>query len=117
MVTPAELPQHLEERVRTLRNTTSRDGHVLYWMHHAVRGHENPALDVAILIARALDRPLLVYQGLSGRHRFNSDRHHCFIMEGARDVATELAERGVSHAFFLFFFNSQLPLNKRRRGR
>jgi hypothetical protein len=29
--------------------------------------------------------PLLVYQGLAGRHRFNADRHHAFILEGARD--------------------------------
>ena len=70
-------------------------------MHHAARGHENPALDVAILTALDLDLPLLVYQGLGGGHRYDNDRHHTFILEGARDVREELAERGIVHAFHL----------------
>jgi deoxyribodipyrimidine photolyase len=37
----------------------------------------------------------LVYQGLGGRHRFNADRHHAFILEGARDAHRELAGRGI----------------------
>jgi hypothetical protein len=39
---------------------------VLYWMHHAVRGHENPALDAALALGNELDLPALVYQGLGG---------------------------------------------------
>ena len=93
------LPEHLRERVRLLVDRSpdrdaqapSRDGElVIYWMHHAVRGHENPALDVARLLAEALGLPLLVYQGLAGRHRYNADRHHAFILEGARDAHAEL---------------------------
>ena len=63
---------------------------VLYWMHHAVRGHENPALDTALWVADRLQLPTLVYQGLGGRHPYNSDRHHTFILEGAQDVEKEL---------------------------
>ncbi|NIP90023.1 MAG: deoxyribodipyrimidine photolyase, partial [Gammaproteobacteria bacterium] len=74
---------------------------VLYWMHHGARAEENPALDVATVAAAALRKPLLVYQGLGGHHRFDSDRHHTFIMEGARDVNAALDERGVRHAFYL----------------
>ena len=70
-------------------------------MHHAVRGHENPALDVAMLAAEALDLPLLVYQGLGRGHRFDSDRHHTFILEGARDARAQLASRGIVHALWL----------------
>lgn len=73
--------------------------YVLYWMHHAVRGHDNPALDTALWIGNRLGLPVLVYQGLGGRHPYNSDRHHTFIMEGARDVQRELAERGIASAF------------------
>jgi hypothetical protein len=29
----------------------------------------------------------LVYQGLGGQHRFNTDRHHTFILQGAREDA------------------------------
>jgi photolyase PhrII len=96
-------PEPIAERVRwvTEREIPAAGEHVVYWMHHAVRGHENPALDAAILAAVALDLPLLVYQGLGGGHRFDNDRHHTFILEGARDARAELAERGVVHVFYL----------------
>jgi photolyase PhrII len=97
------LPRHLFERVRVIRNApveTSGE-FVLYWMHHAVRSHENSALDTALYVATLLKLPVLVYQGLGGRHPFNSDRHHTFIMEGAREVQQQLQERGISYAFYL----------------
>jgi len=97
------LPPHLAERTRAL-NTRACDPageFVLYWMHHAVRDHENAALDVAQTLAAAIGRPLLVYQGLGGRHRYNSDRHHAFILDGAREVAAALAQRGIRHVFHL----------------
>jgi hypothetical protein len=70
-------------------------------MHHAVRGHENPALDTAVYMGNRLNLPVLVYQGLGGCHPYNSDRHHTFIMESARDVQKELSQRGISYCFFL----------------
>jgi photolyase PhrII len=99
----ARLPAHLAERCRPLndRAAWAPGEFVLYWMHHAVRGHENPALDVALALAQRLGRPLLVYQGLGGRHRYNADRHHRFILEGARDAQAELGARGIRHLFWL----------------
>jgi photolyase PhrII len=44
---------------------------------------------------------LLVYQGLSGKHPFNNDRHHTFILEGGRDVYHALEAKGIRHAFHL----------------
>jgi photolyase PhrII len=98
-----KLPPHLSERVRVIQDgSTSADGDfVLYWMHHAVRSHENPALDTALYLAEQLRLPVLVYQGLGGRHPFNSDRHHTFIMEGAREVQQRLHERRIAHVFYL----------------
>lgn len=97
------LPAHLRRRCRSLNQRQVRaDGDfVLYWLHHAARGHENPALDAALVLGEALGRPVLVYQGLGGGHRHDSDRHHRFILEGARDVQDELAARGVRHVFHL----------------
>jgi photolyase PhrII len=97
------LPPHLGERLRPLRDKPPRsDGEfVLLWLHHAVRAAENPALDAALHAASALQLPLLVYQGLGGRHRFNSDRHHAFILEGARDCHLALAQRGIRAVFHL----------------
>ncbi len=99
----ASLPAQLAERTRVLNdNAVQRSGEfVLYWMHHAARAHENPALEVAIYAGNTLQLPLLVYQGLGGRHPYNSDRHHTFIMEGAREVQAELGARGISYTFHL----------------
>jgi predicted NAD/FAD-dependent oxidoreductase len=58
-------------------------------------------LDTALYIAALLKLPVLVYQGLGGRHPYNSDRHHTFILEGAREVQQQLQERGISYAFYL----------------
>lgn len=97
------LPLHLAERTRSLSQAAINPSgdFVLYWMHHAVRGHENPALDVALSYANHLGLPVVVYQGLGGRHRFNNDRHHTFILQGARDAHAELQARGIRTAFHL----------------
>ncbi len=92
-------PWRMRCRILTDRPAPGTGGYVLYWMHHAMRGHDNPALDVARLLAVAYDRPLLVYQGLAGAHPYNSDRHWWFILQGAREVAAELAAAGVRYAF------------------
>ena len=99
------LDGHLAERSRW-EVPVSGSGHgpgefVLYWMHNAVRGHENPALDVAITLASQNGLPLLVYHGLCETYPFASDRHHAFILQGARDVQRELGERGIAYAFHL----------------
>ena len=96
------LPSPLRERCRVLNQRACVDGEfVLYWMHHVLRGHENPALDTAIAISNQLRVPVLVYQGLSGNHPYNNDRHHRFILEGARDAHREIATRGVRTVFHL----------------
>lgn len=99
-----ELPDHLAERVRRLEGAaTPQPGAelVVYWMRTAVRAEENPALDVACWLAVRLELPLLVYHALSERYPYASDRHHTFVLEGARDVAAALVERGLRHAFHL----------------
>ncbi|WP_405233791.1 FAD-dependent oxidoreductase [Lentisalinibacter salinarum] len=96
------LPAYLEERRRALNAAPVRRGrYVLYWMHHAMRAAENPALEAALAVGAAHGLPVLVYQGLAGRHRYNSDRHHLFILQGARDVARALAGRGIRYVFHL----------------
>jgi len=97
------LPAPLAERVTPLNERAAAPGgrYVLYWMRTAVRGHENPALDAALSLARGLGLPAFVYHALDERYPYASDRHHTFILEGARDVAAELAGRGVGYAFHL----------------
>ena len=99
------LPEHLAERFRWVvspNQTPHEPGEfVLYWMHNALRAHENPALDVAICLARQNGLPLLVYHGLSEDYPYASDRYHAFILQGDRDVQRELTDRGIANAFHL----------------
>ncbi|QDT02605.1 Deoxyribodipyrimidine photo-lyase [Rubripirellula lacrimiformis] len=99
------LPTHLDERLRWLvRPDQTRHGpgeFVLYWMHNALRGHDNPALDVAICLARQNGLPLLVYHALSEDYPYASDRFHSFMLQGHRDVQRELTDRGIQSNFHL----------------
>jgi len=97
------LPAHLAERTwPAVPPTPRRDGaYVVYWMRTAVRAHENPALDVALLAAEALSLPVFVYHALDERYPYASDRHHAFILEGVRDVQAQFAARGIGYAFHL----------------
>lgn len=92
-------PELAERSERLGDAPINRDGEwVLYWMHHAMRAHDNPALDAAIHCAKTLERPLLVYQGLGGGHAYDSDRSHLFILQAARDVAEALESDGIRYA-------------------
>lgn len=102
------LPSWLTSRVRSApaslaaeRQSLRPHAPIIYWMRTAARLHENPALDVAVHLARALESPLLVYHALSQRYPYASDRHHTFILEGARDVAREAETLGLHYAFHL----------------
>ena len=66
-----------------------------------MRAHDNPALDVAIEMANNLQIPVLIYQGLSEKYPFASDRHHQFIIEGARSVQEECKKKGIPYVFHL----------------
>ena len=100
----SSLPNPLRERLRWVVSPNQQpigDSFVLYWMHSALRAHENPALDTAICLARELGLPMLVYHGLSEAYPFASDRHHAFLLQGHRDVQRELADRGIRALFHL----------------
>ena len=105
MIEPERLlPRHLAERVDIVApasDAAPSGEFILYWARTAVRAHENPALDVALTLAAHLGLPVFVYHALSERYPYASDRHHMFILEGARDVATALAARGIGTAFHL----------------
>lgn len=97
------LPAALRERIRPLDGRAPHaDGElVLCWLHHAMRADENPALETAVAMANALGLPALVYAGLGGAHRYHADRHHAFILEGAREAQAAIRARGLAFAFHL----------------
>lgn len=98
----ANLPIHLLERTRIYQQGENVAGQfVLYWMRTAVRADENPALETALALAARRSLPVLVYHAISQHYEYASDRHHTFMLEGARDVQKQLRERGISYAFHL----------------
>jgi photolyase PhrII len=97
-----DLDPMLRARVRRLGVESAPEGEfVLYWIRVAMRLHENPALELAVQLARAQGLPLLIYQGLSERYPFASDRHHRFVLEGACDVAAEARVLELRYVFDL----------------
>jgi deoxyribodipyrimidine photo-lyase len=74
----------------------ARDGTaVVYWMRRAQRALDNPALETAIVAANVLGKPLVVYFALIAGATAANLRHYHFMLEGLRDVAEDLARRGV----------------------
>ncbi|MDF3069046.1 MAG: photolyase FAD-binding protein [Polyangiaceae bacterium] len=98
MLDLSHLPDDVRARTRVLVNEPPRASYVLYWMRVAARDHENAALDAAVSTANALGVAAFVYHGVSERYPYASDRHHTFILEGARDVAAGLRRRGIAYA-------------------
>ena len=107
------LPDYLRERARVTELRvlpgTPPGNFVLYWLRTAVRADENPALDAARWIAENQGVPLLVYHAISDHYEYASDRHHTFMLQGARDVQIQFAELGISYAFYLATHKDRQP--------
>ena len=100
------LPEHLLERTRIHNGKTVDDNAgsqrlVLDWMRTAVRSEENTALDVVRWLADHQDIPLLIYHAISEHYEYASDRHHMFMLQGARDVQRQVKQLGLDYAFHL----------------
>ena len=74
---------------------------VLYWMQSTHRLTENWALRAAVRAADRISKPLVVHQGLDPTYPHASDRHHTFILQGARDTAREAGQSGYHYHFAL----------------
>ena len=82
--------------------TYNPDGeYVLYWMQSTHRLEENWALRAAIRTADRVNRPLVIHQGLDPTYPYAADRHHTFILQGARDTARDAESRGLYYQFVL----------------
>jgi deoxyribodipyrimidine photo-lyase len=79
---------------------------VLYWMQSTQRLEENWALRYATLEADRLGRPLLIHQEIEPTYAYASDRHHTFMLEGAREIAQRASEFGYAYQLIV----------RRRRG-
>jgi deoxyribodipyrimidine photo-lyase len=64
-------------------------------MQRAQRGLDNPALNLAVALGNALERPVLAVFGLTADYPSAQRRHYRFLTEGLVDAGTDLAQRGV----------------------
>ncbi|HVJ04718.1 MAG TPA: deoxyribodipyrimidine photo-lyase [Candidatus Saccharimonadales bacterium] len=68
---------------------------VVYWMQRAQRAHDNPALDLAVDLANALQLPVVVFFGVVHYPKANL-RHYAFMQQGFPDTARRLASRNIA---------------------
>ena len=90
---------HFEDRVRTIQGGFESGDCILYWMRTAVRVDYNPALVTALELGKKYDKPVLVYHAVSERYPYASDRHHTFIIEGARDISKKMRDNHIPYVF------------------
>ncbi len=82
--------------------TYHADGeYVLYWMQCTHRLVENWGLRAAIRTANRVNRPLVIHQGLDPTYPYAADRHHTFILQGARETARRADRLGLHYQFVL----------------
>lgn len=82
-------------RVRRLNaaEPSSHGEYVLYWMIAARRSTFSYALDHAVAYARALGRPLLIFEPLRIDYPWASARLHAFVIEGMAANAAAFAKK------------------------
>ena len=75
------------KRIRTLNeHELNNEGeYVLYWMQINRRVEYNFALEHAVNLANTLNKPLLIYEGLSATYPWASDRFHSYIIDGMKE--------------------------------
>ncbi len=84
------------ERIQSLNKKELSDNpYVIYWMQSSQRVDCNHALQYAVEKANDLDKPLLVYFGVTDNFPEANWRHYRFMLEGLREVKMELEKRKV----------------------
>jgi len=84
------------ERIKALNAARPARGRfVVYWMQASQRAECNHALEYAIERANEIDKPLVVFFGLTSRYPEANERHYRFMLEGLHEVAGSLRERGI----------------------
>ena len=81
-----------------IRDGATLDGQgrcVIYWMRHAQRALENPALETAIALANRLEKPLVVFFALRTQHPHATLRNYTFMIDGLADTAARLERRHI----------------------
>jgi deoxyribodipyrimidine photo-lyase len=85
-----------KDRIQYLNDKRVADRrYVIYWMQASQRAECNQALEYAIMRANKLERPLLVFFGLTDCYPSANERHYAFMLEGIRETAEMLNSRSI----------------------
>jgi len=85
-----------KERISIFNDKEIKSGeYVLYWMQSSHRTHYNHALEYSILKANELQKPLIVYFGITDNFPEANRRHYYFMLEGLKNVKASLEERNI----------------------
>jgi deoxyribodipyrimidine photo-lyase len=68
---------------------------VVYWMQRAQRALDNPALDVAVEAANALQQPVVIFFAPVPFYPDANLRHFVFLAQGIPDISERAHERGI----------------------
>ncbi len=97
-----EVPEELRRiaadprvRVRRAGPPAANSKCVVYWMQRSQRALDNPALDVAVNLANALELPLVVFFSAISNFPGANERHYAFMNQGFGDTEEDLAERRI----------------------
>lgn len=97
---PSDVPEIRCQAINS-RPADAEGRFVLYWMTAFRRTGWNFALQRAADWARYLKKPLLIVETLGCGNRWDSDRHHRFVLEGMACNARRLAVRPVTYYPFV----------------
>ncbi len=75
--------------------------YVLYWMVEARRTRWNRGLGRAVALAKAMGRPLLVFEALRCDYRYASARFHRFVLDGMADQTARFEAAGIAYYPFV----------------
>ena len=86
-----------KERIQNLNQKQIQEGnYVFYWMQASQRTEYNHALEYAVLKANELNKPLIVFFGITDDFPEANERHYYFMLEGLREVGSSLKKRGIN---------------------
>jgi deoxyribodipyrimidine photo-lyase len=69
--------------------------YVVYWMQASQRARDNHALEYAVGKANELNKPLVVFFGLTSSFPEANERHYLFMLQGLQETANELEKKGI----------------------
>ncbi len=82
--------------MKVLNKEQVRNGnYVLHWMQASPRSEYNHALEYVTLKANELNKPLVVFFGITDTYPEANERYYYFMLEGLKEAQSSLEQKGV----------------------